>query len=349
MPPPVSRRTLMQAALAGAMASALSACAANPYRPVPSGAPPSGPASGASSKQGGAREVEFQGAVHRVPVRAARVVTIGDACLEPALDVDAPVVATSAVALATVPPARRDVVRGLPVLGRGREGDPVSAADVLHHRPDLVVAVAGTDLELVHGVEASGVPVVLVRGDGAFGRDWQERVRGVADLVGAPLSAVAARERALGQQAVQVRRRHASLLAGVRIVVLRAWDTQQISAYGPDSVVGRLYTQAGARFVPSVTGRAAGVTGEVRDVLRNVDTYLAGADVVMLASDYAGGLDAFTGGSLASSDPVTGHARRNRAVIAPAGVLGVTNYAQAEFLLQSLDQALSDLTLRRAR
>lgn len=330
------RRSVLRAALFGVGAVGLGACTANPYRSGPSGG---GATTGAVPTQATGREVEFQGATYRVPPRATRVVTLGDASLQPVLDVAGPVVATSSIALATMPPSRRPAVREIPVVGRGREGDPITAADVAEHTPDLVFAAEGTPRDLVTEV-GRDVPVVLVRTSGEFRRDWQSRVGGVAEILGSDaLPGLLASYRG---HADRIRQRHAATLERVRVVVLRAWDTERITAYGPDSAIGAIYADAGVRFVPTVQGEAARAAGgEVDDAKANVSRYLQGADIVMLASDYAGGLDAFTGGSLATSDAVTGHVRRTGAVLTGAGVLAVTSFAQVHYILDRLDEALT--------
>lgn len=331
-----NRRSVLRAVVAGAGMAALGACSADPYqRATPTG----GATTGAGPSGSAGRVVEFQGVTYRVPQQAERIVTIGDVCLQPALDVGAPVVATSSIAPATVPPTRRAALRELPVLGSGRVSEPVTAAQVLEHRPDLVLVYEGTPQDLVDAVGRE-VPVVVVQAGGDQRFAWQERVRGIGEVAG--VADPGAPEAALHAHVEQVRRERADVLALTQLVVLRAWDTKRISAYGADSVPGRLLAAAGVRFVSSVsTPEAVAAQGEVRAALTDVTTYLKDADIVMLASDYAGGLDAFTGGSLATSDPVTGHVRRTGAVLQGAGPLLLTNYAQAHYMLDRLDEALA--------
>ncbi|MDO5627650.1 MAG: hypothetical protein Q4G43_04940 [Mobilicoccus sp.] len=278
------------------------------------------------------RRLTWEGQDLTIPTRAARVVTLGDGVLAPVLDLAAPVVATSGIAAVTVPPQRQDVVRALPTLGRGRDGDEITAADVVEHGPDLVLAVEGTDPALVAEVSAA-VPVVVVPDE----LPWQERVARLADVLGRPVGEL---PEVLDAHARAIAAEYADTWARARVVVLRAWDTERITAYGPLSPIGRLYTAAGARFVEPVDGR-----DHVDERLENVLSVLADADLAMMASDYAGGLDAFTGGSLANSDPVTWHP----ALVRGAGVLGITSYAQAHDLLDRLAQAAGDLAAGATR
>lgn len=360
----VSRRAVLLGALVGGGA-VIAGCSG---RPDPSRGTPGPAATTAPSVT--SRRVDFQGTTYDVPERARRIVTLGDACLQPALDLAVPVVATTAVAPAVVPPSRRAALRALPVVGSGRADDPVTPSDVLEHDPDLVLATEDTDRSLVDELGAR-LPVVVVRTSGEHRRDWQARVRGLGDVLGSDRAPALRRQ--YEERTAGIRRDHRDVLASTRVVVLRAWDPTRITAYGPESVIGAIYSDAGVTFVPAVQpsreGRAKATTaapsttspngaaspspsalaapGEFPGTLADVGRYLAGAGVIMLASDYAGGLDAFTGGSLANSDAVRGYVREHDAIMRGAGVLAMTSYAQVDFVLDQLDSALADVTRPR--
>lgn len=179
-------------------------------------------------------------------------------------------------------------------------------------------------------------PVAVMQISGPGRSDWQGRSESAGEILGS-VDKVNELKSALAARQASIKETYADILAANTVTVLDSYETGNLYAAGTKSMVGDLFTPAGVRFAPSVTGagtRPDSNPGEFDASTERLGDYLD-ADIIFVGSNFDGQYNQLQKDLLAN--PLL--AARSSSV-QPLGLTTISSYAQADYMLDQLEAAL---------
>ncbi|WP_024795663.1 ABC transporter substrate-binding protein [Tomitella biformata] len=288
-------------------------------------------ADGSDGPAAGVRVIEIQGASYEIPAEPQRLVGVHNASIQPILEAGGTLVAAAQYPESIIAPGNRAAYAAIPEKFDVTDG--VNTEQVLTFSPDLVLAIdRNTPEELAH-LEAAG-PLAIFKVDGEARSDWRGRVAGAGEILGTS-DKVDALEKKYQDRAAQIKSEYAAELAANKIVVISSWDNTGFTAYGPDSMAGRIFTDAGATFIDAVQDDSGEKSpGEFIGAFENLGD-VTDAGIVLVGSNFEGEYDEFQR-TLVESPLLSANAK----VVAPVGLTTVSGYSQAFYMLDQFEAAL---------
>ena len=292
-----------------------------------------GCSSGESDTEG-TRSVDIQGTAYSVPADPQRIIAIHNADTQALIEAGAGarLIAAQKMKPSAIPPAYRGAFDAIP--NKIDMKDP--AEKLAGFTPDLFVSVdvaePGVNDEL-----AKSAPVAIMQISGKQRTNWEGRSRAAAAILGneGAVDGLAAK---LAERQAQIKRDYADVLSTKTLTVLDSYERGNMYAYGTKSMVGDVFSKAGVRFAPSVTGGGTSPDkrpGEFTESSEQIGKYLD-ADIVMIGSDFDLKYSELQK-SLVDNPLVVGANK----IVQPMGLLTISSYAQAQFMLDSLEKALT--------
>ncbi|GEE01042.1 hypothetical protein nbrc107696_14880 [Gordonia spumicola] len=310
------RRGLMSAAAAGLAAVVLVGC------------------SSGTENVGGDRTVDVQGTEYTVPSDPQRIVAIFNAATQSLIEAGGGdrIVAAQELPLSNVPTANRAAYQAIPA----KVDMDASAESQASHNPDLFVSVDFVEPGLNDEL-AKFAPVAIMQVSGKGRPDWKGRSKAAGEILGTS-DKIAQLDAALTARQEDIKKRFADVLGSKTVTVLDSYERGNLYAYGAKSMVGTLFTAAGVRFAPSVTGDGTSPDtnpGEFESSSEKLGSFLD-ADIVMVVSDFDRKFDELQT-ALVNNPLLAGSGK----TVQSLGLGQISSYAQADFMLDSLEQALT--------
>lgn len=277
------------------------------------------------------RTIEIQGSSYEIPADPQRLVGLHNASVQPILEAGGTLVAAPKLPESIIAPANRAAYAAIPEKFDDAAG--ISAELVLTYSPDLVLGVDRNAPEELANLEAAG-PLAIFKIDGEARSDWRGRVAGAGEILGTS-DQVDALEKKYQDRAAQIKSEYAAELAANKIVVVNSWDNTGFTAYGPNSMAGVIFTDAGATFIDAVQDDSAEKSpGEFKAAFENLGD-ATDAGIVLVGSNFEGEYDEFQ--RVLVDSPLLS---ANATVVAPIGLTTVSGYSQAFYMLDQFEAAL---------
>jgi iron complex transport system substrate-binding protein len=254
-----------------------------------------GGAPGAVQRAGATRTVSHPLGSAEVPVAPQRVLSLdSNGALQVSLELGAPLVASETLdGAAPIPPYLPAPPPGFESLGF----DQLDLERVAALRPDLVIGNVQR-VEEAYAELSRIAPTVAYRNAGA-GQDWRESVRTIGDVLGA-LPRVEERLAEYAARAEAVARRHADLIAGSTVALLR-FTSSELRIVRGEIFGASILAHAGIRRPPStdtpgpsatyvsLTEETVGVTADADVLLYLVGGGGSALDAAATAQRYLSG------------------------------------------------------------
>ncbi|GAA3958609.1 ABC transporter substrate-binding protein [Gordonia caeni] len=281
----------------------------------------------------GERTVDLQGVETTIPDHADRIISIHNASTQPLIEAGGAdrIIAALEMPAAMVPPANRAAFEAIP--DKIELNTPAESLAAMS--PDLIVTFDSN--EPGNNEEMTKIaPVAVMQISGPGRADWQGRSQAAGEILGSTDKVDDLRS-ALTERQETIKKTYADVLAANTVTVLDSYETGNLYASGTKSMVGDLFGQAGVRFAPSVSGdgtRPESNPGEFEASTERLGDYLD-ADIIFVGSNYDGQYNQLQKDLLAN--PLL--AARS-ASVQPLGLLTISSYAQANYMLDQLEKAL---------
>lgn len=286
---------------------------------------------------GQTRTIDTPAGQVEVPVHPERVVATHNIGTQPLLDLGIVPVGIAKVPPSIVIPEYAKKLQDVPVVANGEN---INVEKILELKPDLILAHSNTDSGVLDQMR-SVAPVVLVPIEGELRSDWQKRVGIIADAVNRPEQKKQL-DADLARHAEGVATARADTLRTARVNFLDSFDDADFWAYGPESMVGKILTAAGAQFAPSATTMTATRgPGEAQLSREKLGDHVDGS-LILYSSTMSDPVKPF--GKVASvvDSPFVADSAAGRAGnVQPGGYGLVSNYGQANDILDRFDAALA--------
>ncbi|EOM75900.1 hypothetical protein DW322_13585 [Rhodococcus rhodnii] len=274
-----------------------------------------------------------------IPVDPQRIVTTHNIGTQPLLDLGITPIGVASVPESIVVPEYLDRLRDVPVV---TDGETVAVEQIATLEPDLILSHSGTDPNVLDSLRAIA-PVVLVPIEGELRSDWRRRIDVVADAVGRT-DRKNELDTELDARAAEIADEHQATLSEATVSFLDSYDPADFWAYGPESMVGEILTEAGARFAPSTEGMTPTRGPGERNMSREDLATYADGSMLLYSSTMTDPAEIEPYGQVASlveTPMVTGSDAGRVGHVYPGGYALVSNYGQALFILDRFDDALT--------
>lgn len=289
---------------------------------------------GCSSGEGdaqGERTVNIQGTDTVIPNNPTRIVATFNGTTQALLDAGGAgrIVAAQELAPNNVPPANRAAYEQI-----GTKIEMTAPAESLVSlKPDLFVSVNSD--EVPNDDYRKLAPVAIMLTFGPQRPHWQERSAAAGEILNTQ-DKVAELKANLEKRQAEIKSTYASVLADNTFTFISAYEQGNVYAVGAASMLGELLTPAGVRFASSVTGPGPEPKnpGEFIVPVEQLGTFLD-ADIVLTASDYEGKQSGPNEELL--RNPLLAQSGK---IIQPIGLVQISSYAQANYILDRLEDAL---------
>ncbi|MEJ9080156.1 ABC transporter substrate-binding protein [Gordonia malaquae] len=290
--------------------------------------------SSGASDVGGDRTVSVQGTDYTIPSDPQRIVSIFNAATQALIEAGGAdrIVAAQDLSLNLVPAANRAAYKAIPAK-IDMDGSAESQAS---YNPDLFVSVDFVEPGLNDEL-AKFAPVAIMQVSGKGRPDWKGRSKAAGEILGTS-DKITELETTLAARQADIKSRFADVLGSKTVTVLDSYERGNLYAYGTKSMVGSLFGDAGVRFAPSVAGD--GTTpdtnpGEFESSAEKLGDFLD-ADIVLVVSDYDRKYDELQ--TALVNNPLLANSGKP---VQSLGMGQISSYAQANFLLDSLEKALT--------
>lgn len=281
----------------------------------------------------GERIVDVQGDELAIPDQPNRIISVHNAGTQPLIEAGAGdrLVAAQQLPIASIPPANRAAYEAIP----NKIETNTPAEKLIGFDPDLFVSFNSADPGINEEL-AKVAPVVQLKISGERRPDWQQRTAVIGEVLGTSDVVEDLHEKLTARQS-EIKEKYADVLAANTVVFLDSYERGNIYAAGTKSMIGDLFTPAGVRFAPSVTGggtEAESNPGEFMASAEKLGDFLD-ADIILLGSNFDGGYNELQEALLAN--PLLA---RTDKIKQPIGLGTISSYAQANYMLDQLEKAL---------
>ncbi|MFM9377326.1 ABC transporter substrate-binding protein [Gordonia sp. VNK21] len=281
----------------------------------------------------GDRTVDVQGHELVIPDHPDRIASIFNASTQPIIELGAAdrLVAVQTLPAANVPPANRAAYEAVP----NKVAYNTPAEKLVPFDPDLIFSFNGAE-KGVNEELGKIAPVAVMQTHGDKRADWQDRTDTIGEILDVPDEAKELKE-ALTKRQKDISEKYADVLAANTVVFLDSYERGNVFAAGTESMVGDLFTPAGVRFAPSVSGRGGGSDnpGEFTASAEKLGDFLD-ADIILVGSNFDGGFNELQQALL--DNPLLA---RSDKIKQPIGLATISSYAQANYMLDQLEKALT--------
>ncbi|GAB07376.1 ABC transporter substrate-binding protein [Gordonia amarae] len=295
-----------------------------------------GCSSGDSGDGGDEHKLTLQGTEVTLPSNPQRIISVHNAGTQALIEVGAGdrLVAAATMDTPMVPPANREAYAKI----KNKIDGTAPAETLTQYDPDLIVTIDAGDPGANKDLAALA-PTAIMKIRGTERTDWEGRTKSAAAILGTTDKFDALQEK-LKRRQISIKTTYADVLTKVKVTVLDSHEPGEIYVAGTKSMIGDLFGQAGVVFADSVTGDGTAPDtnpGEFTASPEKLGQFLD-ADAIFVASDFDGGHNALQRQLL--NNPLL---KSSKKPVFGLGTVTISSFAQADYMLDQLEKALSEL------